>query len=197
MSIQLGAAPESNFDDPLGLLSDCHRRIERFLRQLLAVTNRGPKLDDDARHALEVALRYFREAAPRHTRDEEDSLFPRLRASADSQARQALAIVEALESDHATADVAHAEVDRLGMAWLGAGTIDAGSIARIRQLLTDLQSLYAHHIDIEDNTLFPSAARVLSADSIADVGREMAERRGIDLDSLQGFKLRCPTKRQG
>jgi len=197
MSIQLGAAPESSFDDPLGLLSDCHRRIERFLRQLLAVTDRGPKLDDDARHALEVALRYFREAAPRHTRDEEDSLFPRLRASGDPQARQALAIVEALESDHATADAAHAEVDKIGMAWLEGGVIDTDNLTRLRQLLTDLQSLYAHHIDIEDNTLFPAAGRVLSRDSIADVGREMAERRGIDLGSLQGFKLRCPTKRLG
>ena len=37
MPIQLGAAPEHGFDSPLGLLSDCHRRIERFLEQLLRV----------------------------------------------------------------------------------------------------------------------------------------------------------------
>ena len=36
-------------------------------------------LADDARNSLETALRYFREAAPKHTADEEESLFPRLR----------------------------------------------------------------------------------------------------------------------
>jgi len=31
MAIQIGAKPDSGFDDPIGMLKDCHRRIERFL----------------------------------------------------------------------------------------------------------------------------------------------------------------------
>jgi hypothetical protein len=36
-------------------------------------------LNEEQRGAFEAALRYFREAAPKHTADEEESLFPRLR----------------------------------------------------------------------------------------------------------------------
>ena len=37
---------------------------------------------------------------------------------------------------------------------------------------------YARHIAIEDNEVFPLAGRVLSQDQLAQVGREMAQRRG-------------------
>src|SRR5689334_7363940 len=120
MPITIGAKPESSFREPLGLLGDCHRRIERFLEQLLRVAESAPggPLDDDNRAALETALRYFERAAPLHTEDEESSLFPRLRACPDSRTREALRALEGLEEDHRAADADHAEVDRLGRAWL-------------------------------------------------------------------------------
>src|SRR6266567_4355417 len=67
MPVQIGAHAH-NFSDPTGLLSDCHRRIEMFLRALervAAVVDRPST--DETRAALESALRYFREAAPKHT----------------------------------------------------------------------------------------------------------------------------------
>src|SRR4051812_29901771 len=109
MPIVIGAKPESNFTDPLGLLTDCHRRIERFLYVLVRIgaeTGGGP-LTPEQRTALETALRYFREAAPKHTADEENSLFPRLRALSAAEE------LGSLEADHQHADRAHAEVDRL------------------------------------------------------------------------------------
>ena len=54
-------------------MSDCHRRIERFLTVLVRVAERG-SLEGEARGAFEAALRYFRDAAPKHTADEEESL---------------------------------------------------------------------------------------------------------------------------
>ena len=82
MNLQIGEPPSPSFQQPLALLSDCHRRVERFLGLLarVAAEGRGGLLDRRQREALEAALRYFREAAPRHTADEEESLFPRLRA---------------------------------------------------------------------------------------------------------------------
>ena len=41
MPVQLGSQPEHGFDRPLGLLSDCHRRIERFLEMLQKVAEQG------------------------------------------------------------------------------------------------------------------------------------------------------------
>src|ERR1051326_1445739 len=79
MPVQIGAKAHS-FSEPTRLLSDCHRRIEMFLGSLQQVSQLiDNRLADDARAALNSALRYFREAAPKHTADEEQSLFPRLR----------------------------------------------------------------------------------------------------------------------
>ena len=81
MPIVIGAKPESSFTDPIGLLTDCHRRIERFLSILLQVSRaaHGEALNKEQRSAFETALRYFREAVPKHIADEEQTLFPRLR----------------------------------------------------------------------------------------------------------------------
>jgi Hemerythrin HHE cation binding domain len=79
MPVQIGAKTH-NFTDPTGLLSDCHRRIEMFLGTLEAVSKLidHPATEETSR-ALASALRYFGEAAPKHTADEEESLFSRLR----------------------------------------------------------------------------------------------------------------------
>jgi hypothetical protein len=47
MAIQIGQRPDHDFHEPLGLLSDCHRRIEHFLRVFIAV---------DSVHTAEVTL---------------------------------------------------------------------------------------------------------------------------------------------
>ncbi|HEY3332159.1 MAG TPA: hemerythrin domain-containing protein [Capsulimonadaceae bacterium] len=205
MGIVIGAKPDRSFADPLGLLSDCHRRIEKFLETLILIvtdarSNTTPDgcfaLADDSKHPLEVALKYFREAAPRHTRDEEESLFPKLRASTNGAARAALAAVDALEADHDRADLGHVEVERIGQQWLADGRITGGDIDTMQTVLSELQSLYQAHIVIEDTKIFPMAALVLDEVTIAGVGREMAERRGINLDTAPDLKLRCPTQRR-
>jgi Hemerythrin HHE cation binding domain len=76
MPVQIGATTHS-FSQPIALLSDCHRRIEMFLGTLEKVAAQiDQPLVDDARRSLESALRYFREAVPKHTADEEQSGFP-------------------------------------------------------------------------------------------------------------------------
>lgn len=198
MALTIGGKPDSSFDNPIGLLSDCHRRIERFLQQLRLVADeaQGGALSDDHRHALEVALRYFREAAPRHTRDEEDSLFPKMRGHGGQEITQAMAALDRLEADHEAADAAHGEVDQIGQRWLAEGTLPQPDHKRLIDLLHQLTDLYSAHIHLEDTEVFPIAERTLSDDQIKAVGREMAERRGIDLSKMPDLKLRCPTRRQ-
>ncbi len=64
MAVTLGNPPLADFDQPLRLLRDCHRRIEHFLGVLRLVVERSPQgeLDDERRRALEIAIKYFREA---------------------------------------------------------------------------------------------------------------------------------------
>ena len=185
MALVIGGKPESNFKNPLGLLKDCHRRIEKFLGSQLAVLEEtdGGALNPDQRETLLKSLRYFREAAPRHTRDEEDSLFPRMRASVSGEAHAALDTLAKLESDHDKADLWHAEVDRLCDQWIARGGIGGEDKDRLAEDLTSLRALYNHHIHLEDNFVFPAAAKALDAQAIDELGREMAARRGIDPDA--------------
>lgn len=183
MLIRLGESADHGFREPLGLLSDCHRRIERFLAALVSVASRGgARLEPQDRRLLEAALHYFATAAPRHTADEEESLFPRLRASGDPQAAAALEAVQRLEADHRVAEGHHAAVDDLGRRWLSVGTLPDTDAAALVQHLDALQRIYDAHINVEDRELFPTAARLLSRSELEAVGREMAHRRGVSFE---------------
>ena len=112
MAIQIGQRQDHNFDEPLGLLTDCHRRIEHVLRVLIAVDAEAADgaLTATRRGALEGSLEYFTLAAPKHLAGEEESLFPRLRDSSDPRPIKALALVERLERDHGQAEQHHAAI---------------------------------------------------------------------------------------
>lgn len=179
MPIRIGARPDHGFDEPLGLLSDCHRRIEHFLHVLTVVTERaaGGPLSDAQRIDLNAALNYFAEAAPKHTADEEQSLFPRLRQSKDPAVESALETVERLERDHTAANAHHAAVDTLVRRWLEQNRLDAPHAQELRDRLAALHGIYEEHIGVEDRELFPAAAKLLTDTQIHDIGREMAARR--------------------
>ena len=179
MLMQIGQEPEHDFSEPIGLLEDCHKRILHFMQTLvtLAESVGVAPLNDDDRDSLERSLRYFREAAPRHNADEEESLFPKLRAHSDAEA--IFTRVASLVSDHRWAETQHFEVDAIGRRWLSAGVLRANDYARLRTLVQSLWRFYAHHIEIEEKDVFPTARRILSATEREILGREMAERRGI------------------
>jgi hemerythrin-like domain-containing protein len=179
--LKIGQRPDHGFDEPLGLLSDCHRRIEHFLRVLAVTTERfdGGPISDRERAQLESALTYFATAAPRHTADEEESLFPRMEASGDADAAAVVTVIRRLESDHDEANRHHAEVDRLVRQWLADGVLAEALVRELKQHLAALNGLYASHIAFEDREVFPAAARTLSAADIREIGLEMAVRRSI------------------
>src|SRR5438270_8647295 len=155
MTVQIGDTARS-FNDPTGLLSDCHRRIEMFMRSLGAVAN---TLDspptEESRRALETALRYFREAAPKHTADEEESLFPRLRAVDSPDVERAFSNLDELEDDHRWAETLHAQVETLGLEYLSRGELTHARIEDFRSSVAQLSTMYERHIAVEDGLLFP------------------------------------------
>ena len=123
MPVQIGSTAHS-FANPTGLLSDCHRRVEMFIGSLKVVADTsGQELTQETRRSLDLALRYFRDAAPKHTADEEESLFPRLRQLANPEVKAALDRMDALESDHRWAEPLHSEVERLGGKYLDQGRL--------------------------------------------------------------------------
>jgi hemerythrin-like domain-containing protein len=160
-------------------MKDCHRRIEQFLQVLLKVVGdtNGGELDRVYRGALETALKYFRSAAPRHTADEEESLFPRMRRSDTPAARTAFAKLDTLEADHRLAEQHHDCVDQIGRRWLAEKQLDADTVQELRKLLLELVESYQRHIRVEEEEVFPLAADLLTSEDLRQVGSEMSQRR--------------------
>ncbi len=183
--IKIGGQADHGFDEPLGLLSDCHRRIEWFLGVLLDVSRQevGGSLTDAGRRSVERALTYFATAAPRHTADEEESLFPLLRSSGGDEAAAVMEKVERLEGDHRRAEGGHETVNRLASRWIETGRLEGGEARELVETLESLQRIYEAHIGVEDREVFPAAGRLLSREQLEHVGREMAARRGVKVRS--------------
>lgn len=181
MLMQIGQKPESDFTQPIGMLEDCHKRILYFMGLLanLADAPSTSPLNAADRDSLERALRYFREAAPRHNADEEESLFPEMRRHWPDGAGDVLTQLAALEADHRWVEAQHNEIDDLGRHWLVAGTLGEKERARFKAIVHPLRRFYTHHIAIEEEQVFPAARKILSAGEQAKVGQEMADRRGL------------------
>jgi hemerythrin-like domain-containing protein len=177
MGIQIGAKPDSGFDDPIGMLSDCHRRIEHFLNILCVVAERaqGAAMNEEESAAVEAALQYFRVGGQRHNADEEDSVFPRLRASAQPED---LSEIESLESDHKEAGTLHETVERLYRDWNAAKSLSGADHAALLSATERLRRLYTEHIRMEEQVVFPRASRLLSRAAIDAIGEEFRARRG-------------------
>lgn len=175
MAIQIGAKPDSGFDDPIGMLKDCHRRIESFLGILCAVVDRaaGRSLSGEERNAVQAALQYFRTGGQRHTADEEESLFPRLRASSANSLEQ----IDRLEDDHRQAADLHASIERLYSAWIATGRLIPEDTLQLQSETARLMQLYSEHIQIEETIVFAHAAQLLDSHAIAAIGTEFRFRR--------------------
>ena len=171
------ATPAPSFDDPLGMLFACHRRIERQLDTLARLQQHLPLhgSDEDARVAARAILKYFDEAAPNHHADEEASLFPRLRAALPGRAD---ALIAPLQDDHALL-AANWTALRVLLADIAAGTPAILPAAQVKAVC----AAYAAHIAREDQEVFPLAAQVLDTDALAAMGLEMAGRRGVSFDA--------------
>jgi hemerythrin-like domain-containing protein len=176
MAIQIGAKPDSGFDDPIGMLTDCHRRIEQFLKMLATVVERaaGRGLTGEEAAAVTAALQYFRTGGVRHTADEEVSLFPRLRAT---RATDSLAKLDSLESDHHEAATLHETVETIYRAWIAGGKLASDREQELRAAMERLTALYGAHIAVEESIVFPQAAQVLDRAVIASIGLEFRARR--------------------
>jgi hemerythrin-like domain-containing protein len=176
MGIQIGAKPDSGFDDPIGMLKDCHRRIEHFLNILCLVVVRahGRALSGEETEAIHAALQYFTAGGQRHTADEEESLFPRLRAGSD---QDVLEEIQSLETDHETASSLHSVVESFYRQWISSGSLGQPEAEKLASNTQRLKALYAAHIQVEEQRVFPRAAQLLDPETVQAMGEEFRARR--------------------
>ena len=168
VSIDPQRAP--GFDDPLGMLYACHRRMERQLASLTRLRRHLPEhhADADARAAARAILRYFDTAGPNHHADEEASLFPRLIAAAPDIA----AATRSLQREHRRLD-AHWVKLRPLLAAIATGNgayLPGKGVAQFCEV-------YAAHLAREESDVLPVAAELLDTEVLTAIGAEMAQRR--------------------
>lgn len=181
------SSPAAGFDQPLALWRACHGRVQRMTRllQRLAGHLRERGADDEARAAATSILRYFDEAAPRHHDDEEQDLFPCLRARAPRLAGpDAAALLEAidtLEKDHREIAAIWQRL-RAPLTSIAQGNPAPLDAARVDEFFERYQA----HMRIEDSRVEAALRELLNTDDWARIGRAMAERRGVDWNDLTG-----------
>jgi len=164
--------PAPGFDDPLGLLAACHERILRqcALLERLVPHVRAQGADAEARKAAGTVLHYFATAARHHHDDEEEDLFPLLRREPALKA-----LIGQLAAEHMLLEGLWMRLrEHLGEPGLG----DA---AALEAAVTAFAQAYRAHIASENTALLPRARVLLSVAELKELGRSMAERRGVAL----------------
>ncbi|MDP1592621.1 MAG: hemerythrin domain-containing protein [Gallionella sp.] len=175
MITTLSGVTAPSFDHPLEMLRACHGKILRQCDTLqkLAAHLEHKGCDQQVQQAAQGILRYFDTAGQFHHLDEEQDLFPALRAAAGADNLTLDALLERLLAEHvfmlAAWEALHPVLSKLAEGNHAALTADlSGNFIR----------RYTDHIAIENAELLPLAARLLDPLQMELIGRRMAERRG-------------------
>jgi hemerythrin-like domain-containing protein len=171
-------------EDPLQHLVNCHDRIEEQLQILERVTPRlaagTAEERQEARQKIDKALGFLALMGRLHTLDEEETLFPRLRASARAEDFGLGELIVALEAQHrdkeAVLEELSALVEQLPSA---ADSPSPPQISRLEGYAAQLAGLYRPHIMLENARLIPLSRESLSAADLEPMAQEMRERFGL------------------
>lgn len=152
----------------------CHRRIEQRLETLIRA---GDHLQRDRAAALEAirkSVEFLDSSGARHTEDEERSVFPRLRRKLGAEQ---LAYLDSLEQQHTVAEELFSRLKELVRQAGQQDPVLATLADRYGACARELESLYRRHICSEDQILTALARQSLSNAELAEISREMRERR--------------------
>ena len=168
----------ASFNNPLAMLHACHGKIQA---QCVTLRKLSSHLDSNgcdlqAQQAAQNILRYFDTSSQFHHQDEEENLFPTLRLCAGAEKPGVDALLDRLLSDHAVMAAAWSEL-RDVLLLLAKGENEPLDDTLLDKFITS----YTDHIAVEERDLLPLAARLLSPQQTAQIGKHMAERRGVKL----------------
>ena len=163
----------TKYANPISFMAEFHHRAERFLSLLITVQRQthGGLLNDSQYGTLECALRFFKNVAPRHYSDEEESLFPRLQESRVGTS------IRKLCEDHRSMEADLQLLEVLGQRWLFDGSLSEADSLLFGNILSRVSRIFSRHIRQEELLVFPAARETLNESEIVMIGREMAARR--------------------
>jgi hemerythrin-like domain-containing protein len=167
--------PENLFREPLEYISADHYR-QRTVCRLVDAIAADPDGDDASSRARAV-LDYLETEMPQHIADEEQGLFARLRDSSEGE-DDLENLVTLLVEEHADdRELAADLIEPLRHIAAGEGPPDAAVFSRAAALYCETQR---RHLAWEEVYLLPLARKRLTSEDIAELGRGMAARRGIE-----------------
>ena len=172
----LTSAPAAGFEQPFEMLEACHERVHRMLALLARLREHlaSHGADEQARQAARDVMRYFDQAAPEHHRDEELHVFPPLLAQNDPKVT---AVVVRLQQDHLQMESRWAAARRV-LAAIADDELNALDNHE-DAILDAFGSLYANHIDAEEQIAYPAAVVLLAGEALEEMSRDMMQRRGL------------------
>lgn len=180
-----GIPIQADFTKPLDFLFHCHQKIASNLEALRRATADLYKPEEknlaQTIATIDTVLTHLSTAGIKHTKDEEESLFPRLRKYNDSVVSEVFEIMDQLESQHKRAANIENSLTKMIINMTASETISKEKIDLFNDLAESLYDLYRPHIQIENEFVFPTAAKILSQQEMLEMGQEMYQRRQLKI----------------
>lgn len=157
------------------MLLACHERIRNFTGIAVRLIDAEAAGAAAVANAAEAVHRYYSIALPLHEADENDSVYPRLRARLTDEGERAS--LQSMVDQHGPID---AVVARLLPMWDELKTSPERLSAYSGSMRTDaelLQNLWTEHLALEEKIVFPLIRDRLTPEELSDIQREMKQRR--------------------
>ena len=174
MNTAAQSSTPDRFTRPLDVIRAEHDRQFVLCGQLIELAAKrrlGPLIEGS-----EALLAYLVEDLPLHCRDEEEAMFPLLRRRCLPEDGIESVLAE-LDKDHAAERflAAHLVIDLKSIAIEG----KSDSPARLFETLRVFAEGQIRHLTWENRSVMPLAEIRLRPEDLVEIGRSMAERRGI------------------
>lgn len=170
---EIEAIPENLYREPIDYLYADHFRQRVLCKRLdeIAGAPDGPEVP----RLAAMLTDYLERDLPQHVADEEQELFPRLRARctpADNIDRAAALLAEEHRRDQGLSAQIIVALRRL---MRGRRLVDEMAFARLAATFAETQR---RHLAWEEALMLALARRRLNAEDLGEIGRAMARRRG-------------------
>jgi hemerythrin-like domain-containing protein len=172
------AEPNDRFRDPLGFIYAEHYR-NRIICNTLEAASPAWRSNLSTQE-LEAIVEFYTVDRPLHVADEEELLFPMLRKRCKPMDNLP-GILALLEGEHRSDQPLIDSVIGGLSELIKSGSV--GEPALFAEKCRAMSDFQRRHLAWENSVVMPLAKRRLTKSDIIDLGRGMAERRGVNLDA--------------
>ncbi len=169
----IGIGKKAAATDPVGRLLECHDKLRKFSATAVRLADSHDGTPDEIRDAAAGVARYFTQALPRHTADEDESLLPRLRGLDDALDRE----LTEMEREHRAHEGPIAEL--IGMCHALSEAPERLDEVRpeLKRVAAQVDEDFGVHLAREENIIFPAVQRLLDDEAQNAIANEMSGRR--------------------